>query len=209
MMEQPTKVAAPAARFWDERYNDYITVYGDGPNAFFKERIEKLSPGKVLLPGEGEGRNAVFAAAKGWKVDAFDYSPAARKKAIARAAEKNVTLHYTTADVSDIILPVETYDVVGLIYLHMDPETRRAFHQQITGTLKKGGHLILEAFAKDQIKNISGGPRNEELLYSLSELEDDFEGLNFISSRQERIKLNEGPFHQGTADVVRILAVKG
>lgn len=55
---------------------------------------------------------------------------------------------------------------------------------------------------------ISGRPKNEELLYNLSDLEGDFEGLVFSVSRQEQIRLNEGPFHQGKAEVVRILATK-
>lgn len=208
MIERTTKAPAAAARFWDERYGDYITVYGDEPNAFFKENLTKLPAGSVLLPGEGEGRNAVFAARQGWKVDAFDFSPAARAKAIARASDSKVAVHYTTADIGDIILPVNTYDAVALVYVHLDPGMRRAFHRQVAGSLKTGGHIILEAFARDQINNISGGPRNEKLLYSLSDIEGDLTGMHFITSRQERIKLNEGPFHQGTADVVRILAVK-
>jgi hypothetical protein len=56
--------------FWDERYADEEYVYGTTPNQYFKQELEKLTPGKILLPGEGEGRNAVFAATQGWKVTA-------------------------------------------------------------------------------------------------------------------------------------------
>ncbi len=43
--------------------NTYMAIK---PNHFFKEQIDKISvPGKLLLPGEGEGRNAVYAA-KAW-----------------------------------------------------------------------------------------------------------------------------------------------
>ncbi|MEO5601524.1 MAG: hypothetical protein ABIR06_11425 [Cyclobacteriaceae bacterium] len=92
--------------------------------------------------------------------------------------------------------------------MHLKPEERKPFHGQIVKALKPGGHLILGAFSVEQIRNSSGGPRNEELLYNLSELEDDFKGLLLRVSRQEQLRLNEGPFHQGKADVVRILATK-
>ena len=60
--------------FWDSRYREKEYAYGIEPNEFFKEFIDNNNPGKILLPGEGEGRNAVYSASKGWQVDAFDYS---------------------------------------------------------------------------------------------------------------------------------------
>lgn len=46
-------------------------AYGTEPNAFFKAQLDQLTPGRLLLPAEGEGRNAVYAAKKGWEVAAF------------------------------------------------------------------------------------------------------------------------------------------
>lgn len=207
-MEQQVKTPASSADFWNERYSSYITVYGDEPNEFFRECIQKLPTGKLLLPAEGEGRNAVFAAKQGWVVNAFDYSPAARSKALARAEENEVDIHYAIADINDVDLRPEEYDAIALIYVHLKPEERKRLHSRVIKALKPGGHLILEAFSVEQIRNISGGPRNEELLYNLHTLEDDFDGLLLSVSRQEQIRLNEGPFHQGKADVVRILATK-
>ena len=53
----------------------------DIKNWLFKEQILKLPSGKILLPAEGEGRNAVFAAQNNWLVEAFDSSKEAKKKA--------------------------------------------------------------------------------------------------------------------------------
>ena len=205
-MEKNIKTDIHGSAIWDERYSTYVTVYGHEPNAFFADSLIKLPAGKLLLPGEGEGRNAVFAARRGWNVDAFDYSEAARIKALARARESNTSFYYTTADIHDLILPPETYDAIGLVYIHLEPETRRNFHHRIIKSLKKGGHIILEAFSKNQLHNISGGPRDERLLYSLKDLADDFSGLNVVVLEEQRIRLNEGPFHQGKADVIRMLA---
>ena len=67
--------------FWDERYKAKTYVYGKEPNQYFAEKLRELEPGKILLPAEGEGRNAVFAARQGWEVSAFDSSSEGRKKA--------------------------------------------------------------------------------------------------------------------------------
>jgi len=42
--------------FWDARYSSKEFVYGKEPNDFFASELNKLNPGKMLLPGEGEGR---------------------------------------------------------------------------------------------------------------------------------------------------------
>ena len=46
--------------FWDIRFKEEDYAYGTLPNAFFKETLNTYKPkGKLLLPAEGEGRNAV------------------------------------------------------------------------------------------------------------------------------------------------------
>jgi hypothetical protein len=54
--------------FWNQRYSDEDFADSTEPNLFFKEHIERLTPGKILIPAEGEGRNAVDAARLGWDV---------------------------------------------------------------------------------------------------------------------------------------------
>jgi len=59
---------------WDERYAEPGFAYGAAPNLFFKEWLSKFTPGSILMPADGEGRNGVFAARLGWKVTSFDIS---------------------------------------------------------------------------------------------------------------------------------------
>lgn len=57
---------------WNERYSKEEFAYGEEPNQYLKEQLEKLDVGKILFPAEGEGRNGVYAAKLGWNVFAFD-----------------------------------------------------------------------------------------------------------------------------------------
>ena len=84
--------------FWNKRYKAEVSAYGTKPNVFFKQEIDKLTPGKLLLPCEGEGRNAVYAAVKGWEVSAFDQSVEGMKKAIISAKQSHVEIDSLVVD---------------------------------------------------------------------------------------------------------------
>jgi len=59
---------------WDERYSAEHYVYGTEPNQFLEQRVASLPRGDVLCLAEGEGRNAVFLARRGYRVTAVDAS---------------------------------------------------------------------------------------------------------------------------------------
>ena len=132
--------------FWDERYAENEMVYGYKPNRFLEEQLDDLSTGKILLPAEGEGRNAIYAATKGWQVTAFDFSAVAQQKALQWAEKNNVGINYKVSDMLQYNAEPNSFDVIALIYVHMKPEVRSAFHQKVITWLKPGGKLILEAF---------------------------------------------------------------
>jgi SAM-dependent methyltransferase len=194
--------------FWDERYSSEEFIYGKEPNEFFKQNIEKLNPGKLLLPGEGEGRNAVFAARLGWIVDATDQSKVAKQKAERLADEFKVKINYTVCDISEYEFPDNYYDVVALIFFHKPPDLRKNIHRKIISALKPNGMLIFEKFSKEQLGKDSGGPQNIDMLYSIEDIERDFHSLKTVLLEDNIITLNEGPKHSGEASVIRYIGIK-
>lgn len=112
--------------FWNTRYAAPEFAYGVEPNLFFKTQIDALPVGKILLPSEGEGRNAVYAASLGWNVTAFDYSEEGQQKALELAEKHGVTIYYTIADASEFQTD-EKFDVVALIFSHFPPQYERHF----------------------------------------------------------------------------------
>jgi 2-polyprenyl-3-methyl-5-hydroxy-6-metoxy-1,4-benzoquinol methylase len=193
---------------WNTRYSDSEFVYGKEPNSFFKQQLTGLPAGKILLPGEGEGRNAVFAAKLGWNVGAIDQSETGKSKALLLAQENGVTINYIVGQIEDVTLQEREYDAIGLLYLHFNYEVRDVFHQRFLKALKPGGTLIFEAFSKEQIKNTSGGPKDSNLLYSLEDIIEDFIDFDIDVFTKESIMLNEGNGHQGKADVIRFSGKK-
>ena len=197
--------------FWNERYAASEYAYGVQPNAFFKEQLEQLpSQGKALFPAEGEGRNAVYAAQKGWDVTAFDISDEGQKKALALASEKNVTIHYNVVAPGLPDLPKDAYDLIVLIYAHFDPTLRVQLHEALLNSLRPGGTIILEAFHKENLPFVEknpqvGGPRNEALLMDENTLRTEFKGLNISLLEKQIVHLNEGLYHVGEGCVVRMV----
>ncbi len=195
-------------QFWNQRYAENETVYGNKPNAYFKLKLDAFNDvGTILLPAEGEGRNAIYAASQGWAVTAFDYSETAKDKALTNASQKNLQLNYTVVDIHQY-QATNLYDAIGLIYIHLPTADRIVFHQKIIDSLAPGAMLIMEAFSKEQIHNQSGGPKAIEQLYSITELRHDFESLDMIELEEIATDLDEGPFHQGSASVIRLFAKK-
>jgi SAM-dependent methyltransferase len=194
---------------WDARYAAETFYYGEHPNVFFAEQLQQLKKaGKLLLPAEGTGRNAIFAAALGWQVDAFDASLVAREKALEFAHLRQVCINYTTSNIEDFDPAPEQYDVVAAIYVHLPEAIRKRFHHQLAKAIKPGGLVIIEAFDKEQLKRDSGGPPNVQLLYSTEELRNDFEGLLELKMLcRQQVHLTEGR-HLGIGEVVRYVGMK-
>lgn len=193
---------------WNERYNTEEYVYGRDPNVFFARSLGPLSPGKLLLPGEGEGRNAVYAASLGWEVDAFDQSKVGAEKAQNLAREMGVQISYTVSGVEAFPFEKDIYDAVGLVYFHAPEPLRKELHRKVVESLKPGGKVILEGFHMTQLGRDSGGPQNLDLLYNKDILQEDFQGMEFDVLEEIEVDLDEGLFHGGPAKVVRFMGTK-
>ncbi|MEY4278232.1 MAG: hypothetical protein RL377_236 [Bacteroidota bacterium] len=194
--------------FWDERYSQRDFVYGESPNIFFAETLSNFTPGVIILPCDGEGRNAVHAARQGWEVKAFDLSEAGKLKASHLALKYGVLIDFQIMNASTANYPAASADLVALIYTHLPPEVRKALHANIAKWLKPGGKVILEVFSPQQLGNTSGGPKDLSMLYTKEILSEDFKELQIESLDYVYIELAEGKFHEGPADVVRMIATK-
>jgi SAM-dependent methyltransferase len=199
--------------FWNERYGQEAYAYGTEPNAFFKSQLDQLSPGRLLLPAEGEGRNAVYAAKKGFKVSAYDWSEAACAKATKLAEQHQVKIDYQICSLEHLAFAPEQFDALAMIYVHFAQTIRSQNLTRLLSLLKPGGSFIFEAFSDNHLdyqeRNPAiGGPKDPQVLYSLEGLLSELNGHQLIYSSQEETTLSEGTYHQGLAEVVRIHALK-
>ncbi len=198
---------------WDERYSDAEFAYGEQPNNYLKEQIEKITPGKILFPAEGEGRNAVFAATLGWTVSAFDISNEGKNKALKLAEKNNVTIDYRVGELQALQYREEEFDAISLIYAHFPADIKSQIHQTLDKYLRKGGYIIFEAFSKNHlayqaINEKIGGPKDIASLFSVDEIMYDFKNYNVTELKETVIQLNEGTYHNGQGSVIRFTGQK-
>jgi cyclopropane fatty-acyl-phospholipid synthase-like methyltransferase len=164
--------------------------------------------GRILLPAEGEGRNAVHAARRGWEVNAFDISTAGRDKALRLAAKHGVTIRYEIADYRSAPIDAGAYDAVALIFAHIHEQERRAVHRRLIDALGPGGTMIVEAYSQDQLRFGTGGPRSKDLLYTLEAVREDFAGLAVVRLEQVETEIHEGRYHHGLGSVIRFVGAR-
>lgn len=199
--------------FWNTRYSQPEFAYGEEPNEFLKNELVKYTPGTILFPAEGEGRNAVYAAKLGWKVFAFDQSSEGKKKAELLAAQNNVSIKYEVGEFQDIHYQPEQFDAIALIYAHFPSDKKSIYHRQLSSYLRKGGLVLLEVFSRRHAAYNKenpgvGGPKDVEMLFSVDEIQDYFQDFEIVELKEQEIELNEGLYHNGKGSVIRFIGRK-
>ncbi|MGG5809797.1 class I SAM-dependent methyltransferase [Falsiroseomonas sp. CW058] len=194
---------------WDERFAGGGFQFGEAPNRYLEELRPWLAPGmRALALGDGEGRNGVWLAAQGLAVTSLDWSAVGMAKAAQLAARRGVRIDTVVADAAAWAYPAAGFDLVAWIYLHLPPADRAAAAAGAVRALAPGGLLVLECFTPAQQGRRSGGPKMPELLWSRAIVEELFGGLEVLELLEGTVSLDEGPRHQGPAEVVRALLRK-
>jgi SAM-dependent methyltransferase len=196
--------------FWDQRFAEPGYKYGTAPNAFLAEQAATWPAGwRVLVPGDGEGRNGVWLARQGLQVLSVDASIVGLGKARSLAHEHGVVIDTLKADLTEWQPEPESVNAVALVFVHLPSAQRRRVHRQLATALRPGGVLLIEAFHPEQLYYTSGGPRDADLLVTLADLREDF-GLLLDETlgREGQVLLNEGPGHRGPARLTRYVGCR-
>lgn len=193
--------------FWNERYASGEYLYGTDPNSFLVEHSALLT-GPVLSLSEGEGRNAVFLAARGLKVHGVDNSEVGLDKAKALAKLKSVEIQTEVADLADFEPQKNFYGSVISISAHLPCAIRNKLYPRVEQCLKPGGIILLEAYSESQLARNTGGPKNADMLMTVAKLEREFPNCEPILVRELEREVSEGEGHTGLASVVQFIARK-
>ena len=193
---------------WDKRYDTGEYIYGKRENDFLAFCVNRFPKGEILSLCEGEGRNAVYLARKGYSVTAVDGSQVGLEKAHRLADERGVNIKTIVADLGDYRIEPGKWQGIIAFFCHLPVSLRRKVHRDCVAGLAAGGILVLESFTPAQLKFGSGGPRDLQRLLSLEDVKEELEGLKFLIAQEIKRPIDEGDLHRGMAAVVQILAVK-
>lgn len=195
--------------FWDARYLEEGFAYGSEPNTFVKDQLNAIAAkGRILFPAEGEGRNAVFAAQKGWEVHAYDISSSGKLKAEQLAAEAGVTLDYRINGFLDVQYPDAYFDALAFSYVHLPSVMQASVFERHLPWMKPEALVIFEGFSVSNLplralNPAVGGPDNIDMLYTVEGLTQLLERFKNLKVWEEAVTLSEGKYHVGDARVIR------
>ncbi|MEL4359071.1 MULTISPECIES: class I SAM-dependent methyltransferase [unclassified Luteococcus] len=193
---------------WDSRYSHPNYVYGYRPNDFLVTAEVMLRRGsRVLVLGDGEGRNGVWLAQKGHDVTTVDLSEVGAGKARTLADERGVQLDIQVADLAEWVhTPAAQgpWDGIVSIFCHLNPELRRIVADALTPQLAPQGKLIMEAYTPAQPSLGTGGPKDPDVLLTRQHVLDEWPGLDLDVRLVER-RIFEGMGHQGLGSVLQVL----
>ena len=198
------------ASMWDQRFAGTDYLFGREPNEFLRAHTGLLPPGgHVLCVADGEGRNSVWLARQGLRVDAFDISEVGVTKARKLAAEAGVSVNYTVADCDHWSWVPESHDAVIAVFVQFaDPPMRERLFANMVRALKPGGVLILQGYTPRQLDYKTGGPGELSHLYTPELLRDAFKALQTIELIDYEAELNEGARHAGRSALIGLVARK-
>jgi len=168
---------------WDARYAEVAQVWSSGPNQFVEAELRDLPPGNALDLACGEGRNAIWLAAQGWKVTAIDFSSVGVDRGRSRA--DGLPISWVVGDVLTVDLPQT--DLAVLAYLQLPADQRRSVVRRAFAALSPGGSLFVVAHDSSNLTEGTGGPQDPSVLYTADDLIEDLAGEKFDVVRAERV----------------------
>lgn len=127
-----------------QQTNEHPAGRDGAPNPYLARETGDLVPGEALDAGCGEGAEAIWLAAAGWRVTAADISTEVLSRATDRAARIGAaaeSVQWIEADLSSWE-PGRQFDLVTTHYAH-PAMPQLAFYQRISGWVAPGGTLLI------------------------------------------------------------------
>jgi SAM-dependent methyltransferase len=150
------------AEQWDARYRASAGgVWANEPPAVVREITEPLEPGYAVDVATGDGRTALWLAARGWAVTGVDFS--AEALAIAASRPGGDAVSWVRGDVH-AWEPVASVDLVVSCYLHLSDNASAI--ARIAGWVAVGGTLVVVGHDVENIAAGGHGPSDPAILYT-------------------------------------------
>jgi SAM-dependent methyltransferase len=164
---------------WDERYRAAELIWGAQPNRWVVHELSELPPGTGVDLACGEGRNALWLAARGWRMIGVDFSAVALDKARTLESgqpEEAPGVEWVHADATGYRAP-RPVDLALLCYLQLPAAQRRAATRSAARSLAPGGTLLVVGHDSTNIADGTGGPQDPTVLFTAQDVVADLDGI--------------------------------
>ncbi|OMF66073.1 class I SAM-dependent methyltransferase [Paenibacillus glucanolyticus] len=194
---------------WNERFQGEDYVFGTEANVFIADMHKKLTlSGDALAIAEGEGRNAVYLAREGMKVTVWDYAESGLDKAKRLAEANGVSIHTELVDLQEALWTKDLWDEIICVFGHFPKELRTKTLAGVREAVKPGGYFLTEVYSVHQIPYRSGGPQDQQFLYTPEDFLEPFADWRIVHFFMGEVVRQEGQAHQGLSHVIQFAGQK-
>lgn len=137
---------------WNEVFRNGLG-YAKLPNRLLAEVVKGKQPGTALDVAMGQGRNALYLAAQGWKVTGVDISDEGIRQARDEAAKRKLKLETVNVNIDEYDFGKNRWDLVTMIYAGNDTK----WIEKIKPSLRPGGLFVVEYFARENLGTSTEG----------------------------------------------------
>jgi SAM-dependent methyltransferase len=162
-------------------------VWTSTPNQFLVSEVAGLPVGRAVDLACGEGRNSVWLAEQGWRGTGVDFSPVGLAKGRQLAESRNVDVEWVESAIQEWSPPSEGFDLVAIFYLQLPQPERSVALEVAASAVAPGGTLLVVAHDHDNLTRGYGGPPNDAVLYSVSEVTTVAQAAGLVVQRAEQV----------------------
>ena len=160
-------------RKWDARYAQGAYGAREYPAACLRERVDRIPRGTALDLACGAGRNALYLASQGYRVDAIDISRVGLTRARERADQLGLRVNWIAHDLDAGIPVAGPYDLILQLRYVNDRLTRA-----VPALLAPGGAFLCEQHLRCDEK--VAGPQNSAFRVAPGTLAELLPGLQVL-----------------------------
>src|SRR5665811_1354513 len=117
-----------------------------------------------------------------WTVTGVDFSPVGLDKARWLASARDVEVTWVEADVLTYEPPLQAFELVAVLYLHLNPDDLAHVLGQAVTALIPGGTLLVVGHSLTNLTSGVGGPQMPDILYTKERVEAGLAGLTIDRS---------------------------
>ena len=169
---------------WNQRYAE-DSYRKSNPVSLVTDWLPRIPPGKALDVACGAGRNALYLAAAGFRVDAIDISREGLALAAGNARERGLEINWIEHDLDEPYAFERDYALIVVLW-YVD----LALIRRLCDCLAAGGYLLCEEHLRTEAEVI--GPQNPDFRVAPGALREAVEPLELLLYEESIEPIPEG-----------------
>jgi SAM-dependent methyltransferase len=159
---------------WNECYRASPRVWSGNPNPQLVVEAGRLTPGRALDVGCGEGADAIWLARHGWDVMATDISGVALERAARHAADTDAAvsarIEWKLVDLLVSAPEPDSFDLVSAQFMQLPPVPRDRLFSALAAAVRRGGSLLVVGHHPSDLATAVRRPRMPDRFYTADDV---------------------------------------